>query len=45
MSNDEIVKKKTLKKIIVNLTNLLPKLWDQDNSTKRKVEQIMKLKA
>ena len=26
MSNDEIVKKKTLKKIIVNLTNLLPKL-------------------
>jgi hypothetical protein len=30
---------------IVNLTNLLPEIWDWDNITERKVEQKMNLRA
>jgi hypothetical protein len=30
---------------MVNLTNLLPEIWDRDNTTERKVEQKMNLRA
>jgi hypothetical protein len=29
-------KKKKIKTIMVNLTNLLPEIWDRDNSIKKK---------
>jgi hypothetical protein len=50
MLNDEIKEKinliknigKTFESIRVNSTNLLPKIWDQDNSIKKKSGTNMK---
>jgi len=47
MLKSEIVKKNSnfIKKIettVVNLINLLLEIWDQNNSSKRKMQQTMK---
>jgi len=45
MKKLEKTNKKTLKKDWVNLTNLQPEIWNQDNPIEKKVIKIMKLKV